>query len=104
MANETIGHIDCPFGEGCVGQVRRYKTASAKLYWACRHGKITPNLGPGQDWIAERMRPVTQTDDESQPSRGQEYTPAPQESEKPKPKPRRKSLLAALWDDEDDDE
>lgn len=103
MANETIGHIDCPFGEGCVGEVRRYKTASAKLYWACEHGKITPNLGPGQQWIADRMRPVDAT--EKNIPRGQEYTPSAEaEAPKPKPKPRRKSLLAALWDDEDDDE
>ena len=93
MANPTIGHIRCPLGDGCTGEVRQYARGKQKLYWVCEHGMITPNLGPGQRFIEKHMKPLEQAPEPEQP--------AEPERQEEKPKPKRKSLLSALWEDED---
>lgn len=52
MANQTIGRVRCPF-TGEWAEVRRYQKGKAKLYYVSSAGMITPNLGPGQQWMQE---------------------------------------------------
>lgn len=73
MANPTIGEIKCPHETGCLAEVRKCVTGRQLLYYVCRHGKITPNLQPGQDWILDNAKMY-----------GSEGPPAPQPiTEKP---------------------
>jgi len=93
VANPDIGTINCPLGSGCVGKVRQYSRGSRKLYYACKHGMITPNLEAGQQWMRDNMKPV---DPEETPEQARQPEP------ESKPKPKKKSLLAALWEDDDE--
>ena len=94
MANPTIASIKCPLGDGCTGEVRQYARGKRKYYWVCDHGMITPNLPAGQAFIEKHMKAI-----EGQP----ENTPAPEQpAPETKPKAKKKSLLSALWEDDDE--
>lgn len=94
MANPTIGHIRCPMGDGCTGEVRQYARGKQKLYWVCEHGMITPNLGPGQEFVKKHMKPI-----EAEPNPAPKEEPQHQEH---KPKPKGKNWLSALLEDDDE--
>jgi len=54
MANETIGHVQCPF---CSKQADVRKNKKLRLYIACPiDGLITPALPHGQAWILDRVK------------------------------------------------
>lgn len=93
MANPDIGTIQCPFESGCVGKVRQYSRGSRKLYYACKHGMITPNLDAGQAWMQANMTPLDPAD---QPE------PASKAEPEPKPKPKAKNWLSSLLEDDDE--
>lgn len=96
MANETIGHVRCPLGDGCTGEVRQYKTGKRKYYWVCDHGMITPNLQAGQDYITANMVPLSQ-EAPDQPAAAPQ-APKPQQQ----PKPKAKGWFSALLEDDDE--
>ncbi|WP_430414446.1 hypothetical protein [Marinobacter adhaerens] len=93
MANPDIGTVACPIEHGCTGRVRQYSRGSQKLYWVCKHGMITPNLEPGQQYIRDNMKPL---DPEEQPE------PERKPETEPKPKPKAKSWLSSLLEDDDE--
>ncbi|WP_375191240.1 hypothetical protein [Marinobacter sp.] len=93
MANPDIGTIACPLESGCVGKVRQYSRGSRKLYYACKHGMITPNLEAGQQWMRDNMKPL-EGEENPEPAR------QPEPENKPKPKP--KNWLSALLEDDDE--
>lgn len=102
MANETIGHIQCPIG-GHTGEVRRYKTGKGKLYWVCECGMITPNLAAGQRYVMDNMKPITaETHNEETPAPVQpQKTAAKPVNEKTGAKTRNKSILDFLFSDDE---
>lgn len=54
MANETIGHVECPF---CSKTADVRKNKKGRLYIACStDGLITPALAHGQAWILDRVK------------------------------------------------
>lgn len=52
MANQNIGHVQCPF-TGKAAAVRA--DCRGKLYYYSEAGKITPNLPQGQRWLERSM-------------------------------------------------
>lgn len=93
MANETIGHIKCPLGDDCTGEVRQYSKGKRKYYWVCSHGMITPNLELGQAYVEKHMMPLEKVD--AVP------VEAATVAEK-KPAQKRKSWLSDLLGDDDE--
>lgn len=93
MANPDIGTVACPIEHGCTGRVRQYSRGSQKLYWVCKHGMITPNLEPGQQYIRDNMKPL-----EPDEAAAAEKPAAP----KTEPKPKAKSWLSSLLEDDDE--
>lgn len=93
MANETIGHIRCPLGDGCTGEVREYSRGKRKRYWVCQHGMITPNLLEGQAYIEKHIVLIKQ---------GEKTEPQPVPEPVTKPKPKARNWLSSLLEDDDE--